>query len=114
MAKKVSKRTSKTASRKSKRKPVGVDPEIKKANLKRLKRLEGQVRGLQQMVEEDRYCVDILTQIAAATEGLRAVGREVTRNHVQHCVQHALTHEPDKADAILDELIDVLHRQGRR
>ncbi len=114
MAKKITKRASKPTSRGSERKPMGVDPGIKQANLKRLKRLEGQVRGLQQMVEEDRYCVDILTQIAAAIEGLRAVGREVTRNHVQHCVQHALTHEPEKAGAILDELIDVLHRQGRR
>ena len=111
MAKKAS--TSKKL-KKSVRKPVGVDPEIKRSNLKRLKRIEGQVRGLQQMVEEDRYCVDILTQLAATAEGLRAVGREVTRNHVKHCVRHAVTQSPGKADEVLDELIDILHRLGKR
>ena len=103
-----------TKKRKASRQPVAVDPGIKDANLRRLRRLEGQVRGLQQMVEEDRYCVDILTQIAAAIEGLRAVGREVTRNHVKHCVQHAIKTGPREADAVIDELLDVLHRQGRR
>lgn len=96
------------------RKPVAVDPEIKDSNLRRLRRLEGQVRGLQQMVEEDRYCVDILTQISAVVEGLRAVGREVTRNHVKHCVQHAVKTGSREADTVIDELLDVLHRQGRR
>ena len=57
-----------------KRKAKGVDPEIKVANLKRLRRIEGQVRGLEKMVEEDRYCADILTQISSVHEALRAVG----------------------------------------
>src|SRR5512138_3138621 len=56
---------------------VAVDPETKAANLRRLRRLEGQVRGLQKMVEEDRYCPDIMIQISAAQEALRTVGREL-------------------------------------
>ena len=60
-------------------------PDIKERNLKRLRRIEGQVRGLQKMVEEDRYCADILTQISSVHEALRAVGRELMRNHLKHC-----------------------------
>ena len=67
----------------SERKAVAVDPEAKERNLKRLRRIEGQVRGLQKMVEEDRYCADILTQISSVHEALRAVGRELMRNHLQ-------------------------------
>jgi len=67
----------------------GVDPLIKAANLKRLKRIEGQVRGLARMIEEDRYCPQVLTQIAAVHEALRAVGRELMRNHLRHCINHA-------------------------
>ena len=57
------------------RKAVGVDPEIKASNLRRLRRIEGQIRGLQRMVEEDRYCADILTQVSSTQEALRAVAR---------------------------------------
>ncbi len=62
-----------------------VDADIKDANLKRLRRIEGQVRGLQKMVEEDRYCPDIITQIASVQEALRGVGRQLLRNHLKHC-----------------------------
>src|SRR5690242_13466487 len=72
------------------RKAVGVDPEIKDRNLKRLRRIEGQVRGLQRMVDEERYCADIMTQIASVQEALRAVGRELMRNHLRHCVASAI------------------------
>ena len=67
-----------------------VDPEIKDANLKRLRRIEGQVRGLQKMVEEDRYCPDIITQIASVQEALRGVGRQLLRNHLKHCATTAI------------------------
>ena len=66
----------------SPRKAIAVDPEVKERNLKRLRRIEGQVRGLQKMVDEDRYCADVLTQISSVHEALRSVGRELMRNHL--------------------------------
>src|SRR5262245_14390048 len=71
------------------RKAALVDPEVKDRNLKRLRRIEGQIRGLQRMVEEDRYCADILTQISSVHEALRSVGRELVRNHLKHCASAA-------------------------
>src|ERR1700693_483837 len=67
------------------RRAVAVDPEIKASNQKRLSRIEGQIRGLQRMVSEDRYCADILTQIASVQEALSGVGRQLLRNHLRHC-----------------------------
>src|ERR1700712_5612729 len=67
------------------RKAVAVDPDAKVRNVKRLRRIEGQVRGLQRMVDEDRYCADIMTQISSVHEALRSVGRELMRNHLKHC-----------------------------
>src|SRR5580704_13518554 len=64
---------------------VAVDADIKARNLTRLRRIEGQVRGLQKMVTEDRYCADILTQLSAVHEALRSVSRELMRNHLKHC-----------------------------
>jgi DNA-binding FrmR family transcriptional regulator len=72
------------------RKAVGVDPSIKASNLRRLRRIEGQVRGLQRMVEEDRYCADILTQVSSTQEAIRAVARALMRNHLAHCATHAI------------------------
>ncbi len=67
------------------RKAAGVDPEIKAANRHRLRRIEGQIRGLQKMVEDDRYCADVITQIASVQEALRGVARNLMRNHLHHC-----------------------------
>jgi CsoR family transcriptional regulator, copper-sensing transcriptional repressor len=92
---------------------VAVDPEIKARNLKRLRRIEGQVRGLQKMVEDDRYCADILTQISSVHEALRAVGRELMRNHLKHCATHAIQSGTSEAEAMYDELIDLMHRHSR-
>ena len=72
------------------RKALAVDPGVKSRNLKRLRRIEGQVRGLQKMVEEDRYCADILTQISSVHEALRGVSRELMRNHLKHCATGAI------------------------
>src|SRR6266852_666527 len=69
----------------SARKAVAVDPEIKAANRHRLRRIEGQIRGLQKMVEGDRYCADIITQIASVQEALRGVARNLMRHHLHHC-----------------------------
>jgi DNA-binding FrmR family transcriptional regulator len=96
------------------RKAVGVDPDIKARNLTRLRRIEGQVRGLQKMVEADRYCADILTQISSVHEALRAVGRELVRNHLKHCAATAIrSDDPDEADAMYDELVDMMYKHSR-
>jgi DNA-binding FrmR family transcriptional regulator len=95
------------------RKAVGVDPGVKERNLKRLRRIEGQVRGLQKMVEEDRYCADILTQISSVHEALRAVGRELVRNHLKHCATAAIRAGDEKADAMYDELVEMMYRHLR-
>ncbi|ACG74796.1 protein of unknown function DUF156 [Anaeromyxobacter sp. K] len=92
---------------------VAVDAAGKEANLKRLRRIEGQVRGLQRMVEEGRYCADVLTQIASVHEALRAVGRELMRNHLKHCATNAIQAGGPEADAMYDELLDLMYRQVR-
>lgn len=92
---------------------VGVDPEIKERNLKRLRRIEGQVRGLQRMVEEDRYCADILTQISSAHEALRGVGRELVRNHLKHCATSAIRGGDERAEAMYDELVEMMYKHVR-
>jgi DNA-binding FrmR family transcriptional regulator len=95
------------------RKAVGVDPDIKERNLKRLRRIEGQVRGLQTMVEEDRYCADVMTQIASVHEALRSVGRELMRNHLRHCASAAIKAGAGEADAMYDELVEMMYRHAR-
>lgn len=96
------------------RKAVGVDAAIKDRNLKRLRRIEGQVRGLQKMVESDRYCADIMTQISSVHEALRAVGRELMRNHLKHCAATAIrSDDPEEAAAMYDELVDMMYRNSR-
>ncbi len=92
---------------------IGVDPEIKERNLKRLRRIEGQVRGLHKMVEEDRYCADIMTQISSAHEALRAVGRELMRNHLKHCATSAIKSGEQEASAMYDELVDMMYKHSR-
>jgi len=93
---------------------VGVDAEIKARNLKRLRRVEGQVRGLQRMVEEDRYCADILTQISSVHEALRSVGRELVRNHLKHCAATAIRgDDAAEAEGMYDEIVDMMYRHVR-
>jgi DNA-binding FrmR family transcriptional regulator len=96
------------------RRAHGVDADIKERNLKRLRRIEGQVRGLQRMVEEDRYCADILTQISSVHEALRSVGRELVRNHLKHCAADAIrTGEPAQSEAMYDELLEMVYKHLR-
>ncbi len=92
----------------------GMKTNSKSGNLKRLSRIEGQVRGLARMVEEDRYCIDIVTQIGAVRAALRRVEEEILREHVAHCVEHAIS-SGDKADQRrkVAELMDVMGRAGR-
>ncbi|HEV8196680.1 MAG TPA: metal-sensitive transcriptional regulator [Gemmatimonadales bacterium] len=95
------------------RKAVEVDPDIKDRNQKRLRRIEGQVRGLQKMVSEDRYCPEIMVQIASVHEALRAVGRELMRNHLRHCVARAVRTGGSDAEAMYDELLDLIYTTSR-
>ena len=95
------------------RKAVGVDPEIKARNLKRLRRIEGQVRGIQKMIEDDRYCADVMTQIASVHEALRAVGQELMRNHLRHCATAAIKAGSDEAEGMYDELVEMMYRHAR-
>lgn len=95
------------------RKAVAVDAEIKGQNLKRLRRIEGQVRGVQKMVEEDQYCGDIMTQIAAVHEALRSVAHELMRNHLKHCAATAIRSGGSDADAMYDELLGLMRKLNR-
>ena len=81
---------------------------------KRLNRIEGQVRGLTRMVEEARYCIDVVTQISAVRAALRRAEEEILRDHVSHCVEHAIA-SGDKKDQRkkITEIIDVLGRSNR-
>ena len=81
-----------------------------KAIHNRLRRIEGQVRGLQRMVDEDAYCIDILTQVAAVQTALEQVSVNVLDGHVRHCVADAVADDGGEADAKLDELMAAVRR----
>jgi CsoR family transcriptional regulator, copper-sensing transcriptional repressor len=81
--------------------------------LKRLRRVEGQVRGLQRMVEADEYCIDILTQVSAATKALQAVALGLLEDHMAHCVADAVAEGGDAADVKLREASDAIARLVR-
>jgi DNA-binding FrmR family transcriptional regulator len=96
------------------RKAVAVDPEIKSSNLKRLRRIEGQIRGLQRLVTEERYCADILVQISSVQEALRSVGRALMRNHLRHCASEAIRdNSPGRAEAMYEELLNLMDMHSR-
>jgi DNA-binding FrmR family transcriptional regulator len=86
----------------------------KKALIRRLHRIEGQVRGLERMVEQDRYCIDVLTQIAAVTTALESVAFRILDDHVNHCVSGALASgDRQEAAAKSKELLEAVHRFAR-
>lgn len=86
----------------------------KTACLKRLNRIEGQVRGLARMVEGDRYCIDVVTQVAAIRAALSRVEDEILRDHMGHCIKHAMTSGNDREQkSKIDELMDVFARSKR-
>lgn len=85
----------------------------KQAVLKRLRRVEGQVRGLQRMIEEDKYCIDVLDQVAAATKALQAVAIELVEDHLSHCVADALRADGSTADAKVAEATAAIARLVR-
>ncbi|GAA0503576.1 copper-sensing transcriptional repressor RicR [Saccharopolyspora subtropica] len=78
--------------------------------LKRLARIEGQIRGLARMIEEDKYCIDILTQISAATKGLQAVSLRLLDEHLKHCVAEALSEGGKNADEKVREASEAIAR----
>jgi DNA-binding FrmR family transcriptional regulator len=93
---------------------VSVDPEVKHAIATRLRRIEGQVRGLQKMVEDERYCPDVLTQLSSVQEALRGAGRELMHHHLKHCATEAIhSATPEEADAMYEELVELMYRSAR-
>ena len=88
--------------------------QTKAAVLKRFSRIEGQVRGLARMVEQDRYCIDVVTQISAVRAALRRAEEEILRDHVSHCVEHAIAsgNKQDQRRKIV-EIMEVLGRADR-
>jgi DNA-binding FrmR family transcriptional regulator len=97
----------------SSRKALGVDADIKSRNLTRLRRIEGQVRGIQKMISDERYCADILTQISSVHEALRGVSRELMRNHLKHCATGAIRSGGKQADGMYDEIVDLMYTHSR-
>ncbi len=96
------------------RKALAVDPEIKRSNLTRLRRIEGQVRGLHKMVEEERYCADIVVQIASVQQALRGVARALLKNHLRHCATDAIQSGDEKRmSEQYEELLDLVYRHLR-
>src|SRR5437764_2682290 len=85
----------------------------KQAVLKRLRRIEGQIRGLQRMVDEDTYCIDVLTQISAATKALESVALELLDDHLAHCVREAVASGGPEADAKVAEASAAIARLVR-
>jgi DNA-binding FrmR family transcriptional regulator len=87
--------------------------EDKDALQKRLRRIEGQVRGLQRMVDQDTYCIDILTQISAATKALEAVALNLLEDHLRHCVHDAIAEGGSEADVKITEAAEAVRRLVR-
>jgi len=92
--------------------PHGYTPR-KDSHLKRLRRIEGQVRGLQRMVEDDKYCIDILTQVSAATKALQSFSLELLEEHLAHCVVEAAQRGGAEADEKVREASDAIARLVR-
>jgi DNA-binding FrmR family transcriptional regulator len=93
---------------------VAVDPQVKHAITTRLRRIEGQIRGLQRMVDEERYCADVLVQMSSVQEALRGVSRELLHNHLKHCATEAIrSGDQEQANAMYEELLDLMYRSAR-
>lgn len=93
--------------------PVRGYTATKQAHLKRLARIEGQVRGISRMVEEDKYCIDVLTQVSAVTKALQAVSLGLLDEHLGHCVAHAVAAGGDEGEIKLKEASDAIARLVR-
>jgi len=92
----------------------GVDPSLKQSALTRLRRIEGQVRGIQRMVEEERYCADTLVQLSAIQESLRGVAQVLLRNHLEHCAADAIrSSDSERREKMYDELTGLFFKHVR-
>ena len=85
----------------------------KQRYLARLKRIEGQVRGIQRMIDEDQYCIDILTQVSAVSSALKGVGLQLLDDHMRHCVKNAVIEGDEAADVKFKEVSDAISRFAR-
>ena len=104
----------KRSSRAQERHADEVGKDSKRRMLLRLRRIEGQVRGLQRMVEEERYCPDVLEQISAVHESLRGVGQLLLRNHLEHCASNAIrSGDPTRAARTYEELTALFYKHAR-
>lgn len=93
---------------------VAVDPGLRQEAVSRLRRVEGQIRGLQRMVEDGRYCADILIQVSAVHEALRGVGKLLMANHLRHCVTHAIRGDDEaETERTYAEVLDLMYRHAR-
>lgn len=92
---------------------AGVDRALEQANLNHLKRIEGQVRGIAAMIEQQRYCPDIITQVAAVRESLHTVARNLMKNHLTHCAPAALRDPAQGHEAVIEELLDLVGKVSR-
>ncbi len=91
-----------------------ITEERKKAILSRLSRIEGQVKGLQRMVTEGRYCLDILTQVSSVHEALRGAGKVLMRNYLEVCATQAIeSNDPQEREKMYDELMDVIYKYSK-
>lgn len=99
---------------KTHRHALPVDPELKAANIKRLRRVEGQIRGLQKMVQQDRYCTDILIQISSVQEALRGVSKNLMRNHLRHCAAQVFrSGRPEDGETAYKEILNLMGKHIR-
>ena len=87
-----------------------IDP-VTKSVCRRLRNIEGQIRGIQRMVEEDQYCIDILTQVSAARSALNSVGMKILHRHINTCVTDAIQEDGDNKNPMIEELMTILSRQ---
>mgnify|MGYP001232297943 FL=1 len=93
---------------------LAVDPELKAVNIKRLRRVEGQIRGLQKMVQQDRFCTDILIQISSVQEALHGVSRNLMRNHLHHCASQVFrSGRPADNEKVYEEILDLMDKHKR-
>lgn len=97
----------------SHRKAKGTDESIKASHLRRLARIEGQIRGIAKMVEEERYCADVLAQVSSAQQALGGVAQELMRNHLKHCARAAFEEGPKEREAMVNELLELMDLKRR-
>lgn len=96
------------------KKAHAVDPDIRKQAVVRLRKAEGQIRGIEKMVEDERYCADVIVQIAAVQESLRSAARLLLRNHLEHCATEAIrSSDAQRRDRMYDELTDLFAKLAK-